>query len=127
MKTTAIWILKVLLGLMGLTLFYNGAMWAFLPEANLASNQIFTESVLGMNMLKSDIGAPLMAVGLFQALVVFGKKQFVLPVIIISLSYFLVRLVSLGVDGSHPMIITGVVMELLVPILNVLLVRLEGK
>lgn len=124
MKNTAIWILRVLLGLMGLTLLFSGFMWAFLPESNLETNEIVANSILGLNMIKSDIGAPLMAIGLFQILFVFGRSQFFLPLVITSLLYFLVRTVSFFVDGSHSTIVIGIVMELMVPLLNVALYRL---
>lgn len=124
MRNTAIWTLRVLLGLMGLTLLFSGFMWAFLPESNLETNEIIANSILGLNMIKSDIGAPLMAVGLFQILFVFGRSQFFLPLVITSLLYFLVRTVSFFVDGSHSTIVIGIVMELMVPLLNVALYRL---
>ncbi|NME72582.1 hypothetical protein [Flammeovirga aprica] len=120
-------ILKVLLGLMGLVLVYNGFKWAFLPENNLNTNGIIANTILGINMIKSDIGAPLMAIGLFQVLFVLGRKEFFFPLIIISLLYFVVRLVSYFVDGSHPIIEIGLVMEVVVPLLNTVLFKLINE
>ena len=127
MKTAGIWIIRIALGLMGLTLLYSGFMWAFMPADNLIANDIVAQSILGLNMVKSDIGGPLMAVGLMQLLFVFGKQQFLWPLVLISLSYFAVRTTSLIVDGSHPMIIAGIAMELLVPALNLLLHKMRSS
>lgn len=125
MKNAGVISLRVLLGLLGLTLLVNGFMWAFLPETNMETDGIIANSVLGLNMIKSDIGAPLMAVGLFQLLFVLGRNEFFLPLVIIASSYFVVRTVSFFVDGSHLLIIIGIVMELLVPVLNMALYRLR--
>ena len=127
MKNVGIWIVKILLGLTGLTLFYGGFMWAFMPESNLESYQIVSNSILGLNMIKSDIGAPLMAMGFLQIWFVFGKRELFLPVVIIGLCYFIVRSVSFFIDGSDPLIISGIVMEIVVPLLNVALYRLTQK
>ncbi len=121
MKNAGIRMLRILLGLMGLTLIYNGSLWAFFPEENFTVNEIMTNSLLGINTIKSDIGGPLMAVGLMQILFVIGREQFLWPLVIISLSYFVVRTVSLVVDGPHAMIVTGIVIK---PILHIVLFRI---
>lgn len=119
--------LKIFLGLIGSTLVFQGFMWSFFPESNMEMDGIVTNSTLGINMIKTDIGAPLMIVGLFQILFVIGNDEFFKPLVIIASAYLVVRTMSFFVDGSHPMIITGIIMELIVPALNILLFRLKNQ
>ena len=51
---------KTFLALTGLILLYVGFMWSFMPDANLTQYSIEIGSILGMNMIKTDIGAPLL-------------------------------------------------------------------
>ena len=121
------WACRILLGLVGTTLLLQGFIWSFFPEANLAMNEIITESILGINMIKSDIGGALIATGLIGVLYAIGKKEFYLPMVIIVSSYLIVRTTSFFVDGSHPTIIIGIVMEAIVLLLVILLNRLRNK
>ena len=68
MKNTFIWILKIFIGLIALLLLKQGFMWSFLPEMNLETHNIVTNSNLGLNMVKSEIGAGLFSVSIFLLL-----------------------------------------------------------
>lgn len=107
-------IIRGLLGLIGLTLVFNGAMWAFAPASNLEVNAISVASVLGMNMIKSDIGAPLMSVGIFLVLYALKRGLWFYPSVIIAGMYAIVRGVSVLVDGAAQMALVGVGLELFV-------------
>lgn len=111
MKNTLIWICKIFLVLTGLMLLYAGFMWSFMPDANLTQNSIETGSILGINMVKTDIGAPLLTGGIFLLLFAFKGNEWFLPMFILGGAYFIVRIISFFVDGSDPMIIFGIGLE----------------
>lgn len=114
MKNALTWLCKIFLTLSSLMLLYAGFMWSFFPDANLAANSIEVSNALGINMIKSDIGAPLLAGGVFLLLFVFQGNRWFLPMLILGGAYFIVRTISFFVDGSHQMIIFGIVLEGLV-------------
>ena len=111
MKNTLMWVCKIFLVLTGLMLLYAGFMWSFLPADNLATNSIAVDSVLGMNMIKTDIGAPLLVGGTFLLLFAFKGNQWFWPMFILGGAYFFIRTISFFVDGSDPMIIFGIGLE----------------
>lgn len=110
MKTTII-VLRVFLGLIGLALIFQGFMWSFLPESNLEMNGIQISSILGINMVKSDIGGGLLAAGTFLGLFSLKGKHWFYPSVIIASAYFLVRAISLITDGYHETVVIGVILE----------------
>ncbi|MCG8574854.1 MAG: hypothetical protein MI810_08230 [Flavobacteriales bacterium] len=118
---TAIVILRVFLGLMGAMLLFQGFMWSFLPETNLEMNGITTDSILGINMIKSDIGGALLTAGTFLGLFALQGRKWFYPTVIVAGGYFMVRTVSLFMDGSHPTIIIGIVIEAVVIVTSVIL------
>lgn len=120
MQNTLIWICKIFLSLTALLLLYAGFMWSFMPAENLATNSIVVNSVLGMNMIKTDIGAPLLVGGTFLLLFTFNGNQWFWPMFILGGAYFVVRTISFFVDGSDPTIIFGIGLE------GVVLVALYG-
>ena len=95
-------------------LLYAGFMWSFMPDANLAQYSIETGSILGINMVKTDIGAPLLVGGTFLLLFAFKGNEWFLPMFILGGAYFIIRTISFFVDGSDPMIIFGIGLEGLV-------------
>lgn len=127
MKNTGMWICRIVLGLVGVILLVQGFMWAFLPANNLLMNDIVTNSTLGLNMIKSDIGGALMAGGLIQILYAIKWKEFYLPLIIFVSGYLIVRTVSFFVDGTHPTIIMGIILEAVVLVLIVVLNNLRKE
>ncbi|BDS11486.1 DUF4345 family protein [Aureispira anguillae] len=127
MKNTGMWICRIILGLVGIILLVQGFMWSFLPESNLAINDIVANSTLGLNMIKSDIGGPLMAGGLMLILYAIKWKEFYLPLMIFVSGYLIVRIVSFFADGSHPTIIMGIILEAVVLVLIVVLNNLRKK
>jgi len=114
MKNILIWACKIFLTLCGFLLLYGGFMWSFMPDANLTQYSIEIGSALGMNMVKTDIGAPLLTGGLFLLLFIFKGNQWFLPMFILGSAYLVVRVISLFVDGSAPVIIFGIALETLV-------------
>lgn len=124
---TGIIILKVLLGLMGLTLVYNGFMWAFFPTGNLEANEIIANSTIAINMIKSDIGSPLLVAGAFLVLFAIQGRKWFLPTVMIAGSYFLVRTISFIIDSYHEIVITGIILEGVVIALACLLNHLLKK
>ncbi len=112
MKNISIWGLRVFIGLVALMLLYPGITWSFMPEANLVNNNIEVNSTLGMNMLKSAMGTGLLVTSLFMLLFLFKGEKWFLPSFIIMATFLLIRLVSLFVDGSHMMIIVGILIEI---------------
>ena len=104
---------RIYVGVMAVILLINGFLWGFLPDSNLALNGIIVESVLGMNMIKSDIGGSLIAISILTVLFLLNRKQWFYPVIIFTSSLLFVRIISLLTDGYHEIAIAGVVMEVL--------------
>ena len=76
-----------------------------MPDANLTQYNIEIGSVLGRNMVKADIGAPLLTGGIFLLLVVFKGNEWIWPMFILESAYLLIRIISFFVDGSDPMIL----------------------
>ena len=114
MKNTLMWICKIFLVLTGLMLLYAGFMWNFMPDANLTQYSIEVNNALGMNMIKTDIGAPLLVGGAFLLLFAFKGNEWFLPMFILGSAYFIIRTISFFVDGSAPMIVFGIGLEGLV-------------
>ncbi len=112
MKKAGIIICQIILTIIGLRLLYSGTNWAFTPYDNMTFIGIEASVPFGINMIKTDIGAPLMGIGIFLLLFVSkGNRFFLTPFIFASL-YFVVRTVSYVVDGSHPVLTFGIGMEL---------------
>ena len=74
-------------------------------------NGIETQTIIGRNMIKSDIGGGIIAAGIFLSLFLWRGNQWFWPVLIISTAFFSLRLISFFVDGSHPLVIFGLVFE----------------
>lgn len=127
MKNTGLWICRILLGLVGATLLLQGFMWSFMPEANLAMNEIVANSTLGINMIKSDIGGALIGGGVLLILYAINRKELFLPLVIFVSGYLVVRIVSFFTDGSHPTIVVGIIMEAVVLVLVFILNNLRKK
>ena len=112
MKNIIIWVLRVFIGLVALMLLYPGITWSFIPETNLLSHDIVVNSALGMNMLKSAMGTGLFATSIFMFLFVFKGEKWFLPSFMIMAIFLLIRVISLAMDGSHKMIIVGIIIEI---------------
>jgi len=112
MKNITIWVLRVFIGLVAIMLLYPGFMWSFMPDSNLVLNDIEVNSALGMNMVKSAMGTGLIATSIFMLLFLLKGEKWFLPSVIIMATFLLIRLVSLFVDGSHKMIIVGILIEI---------------
>ena len=104
-------ILKVFIILVGVTLIYNGVVWAFFPNTNLDTYSIIVNAPEGMNMIRSDIGGPLAIAGAFAVLYGVKGKTWFLPTLLIASSYLVPRIVSLFIDGVNQVSIMGVGVE----------------
>lgn len=113
MKNITIWVLRLFIGLVAAMLLYPGITWSFIPETNLLLNNIEVNSVLGMNMMKSAMGTGLLSTSIFMILFLFNGKQWFLPSVILMAVFLLIRIISLLTDGSHQMIIVGILLEIL--------------
>ena len=107
--------------LMSIALAMNGSKWAFFPSSKFETYGISTspENVLGINMIKTDIGGSLLSMFVMSLLFFLaenGRQQWGPPIMLSSAMCGTVRLVSLFVDGYDPVGIIGVVMELMWPI-----------
>jgi len=111
MKNVMNWVCRIFTGIMGLIFFIQGFIWAFFPDMNLTAYDIQASSVLGINMIKSDIGAGLFASSIFTFLFLFKGKQWFFPLLIIAVAYLAIRLISLLTDGYHQTILFGVILE----------------
>jgi len=86
-------------------------MWSFAPDANMTQYGISTDGILGVNMIKTDIGAGLLTASLFSLLYLFKGKQWFLPLVIIVSAYLIIRAISLLMDGYNEMAVFGVILE----------------
>ncbi len=77
-------------------------------------------------MIKSDIGGGLFAAAIFLFMYAWRRGFWFYPAVIATVSYLLVRTISLIVDGSHPTVLAGVGLETLVAIVLVILRRMES-
>lgn len=120
-------IVRVLLAVIALTLIANGVMWAFAPSGNMDANSISVASTLGLNMIKSDVGAPLIGAGVFIFLYALRQGLWFYPSVIIAALYTFVRGVSVIVDGYAQMAVIGVALELLVVALLLMDRRISAR
>ena len=127
MKNTFIWILKIFIGLIALLLLKQGFMWSFLPEMNLETHNIVTNSNLGLNMVKSEIGAGLFSVSIFLLLYVIKGQKWFLPATIMIGFFLVIRTISFIVDGYHQTIVILIVLEALILVALFALNKLQSK
>jgi hypothetical protein len=127
MKNTFIWILKIFIALIALLLLKQGFMWSFLPEMRLESNNIVTNSNLGLNMIKSDMGGGLFSVAIFLLLYVIKGKKWFLPATIMVGFFLVIRTISFIMDGYHQMIVIVIVVEVLILVALFVLNKLQSK
>ncbi|MBV7328446.1 hypothetical protein KFU94_09340 [Chloroflexi bacterium TSY] len=118
--------LRVFLGLVAVILLGSGFMWSFLPAGNLETYGIAVDGALGLNMIKSDIGGGLFMAGISVLMYAWKRGFWFYPAIIATLSYLVVRVVSLIADGSHPTLLFGIGLETLVAIVLLALWRMES-
>ena len=127
MKNTFIWILKIFIGLIALMLFKQGFMWSFLPETNLEIHNIVTNSNLGLNMIKSEIGTGVLSVSIFLLLYVIKGQKWFLPAIIMVGLFLVIRTISFIIDGYHQIIVSIIILEVLILIALFALNVLQSK
>lgn len=120
-------VIRAVLSVLALVVLVTGCMWAFAPAANLEANSISVSSALGMNMIKSDIGAPLIGTGVFTLLYAWKQGFWYYPSVIMASLYAVVRAVSVFVDGPAQMAVVGVGLEVFVVLLLVIDRRLSSK
>lgn len=106
--------LRMAIGGMGVVLLVQGLLWGFFPGTNMDTYGITADGALGLNMIKADIGGPLIATGLMLVLFAVRGGYWFLPTVILAGSYLGVRTASLIVDGPEPLAVLGVVVEAVV-------------
>ncbi len=127
MKNTFIWILKIFIGLIALMLLKQGFMWSFFPESNLEAHNIVTNSNLGLNMIKSEIGSGLFSVSIFLLLYVIKGQKWFLPAAIMVGFFLVIRTISFIMDGYHKIIVTLIVLEAILLVALFALNKLQSK
>jgi hypothetical protein len=127
MKNTFIWVLKIFIGLIALLLLKQGFMWSFLPEMNLEIHNIVTNSNLGLNMVKSEIGAGLFSVSIFLLLYVIKGQKWFLPATIMVGFFLVIRTISFITDGYHQTIVILIVLEAVILVALFTLNKLQSK
>ena len=105
--------LRVMIGLVGITLMFNGFMWGFFPNNNLETYDIIVNASSGMNMIKSDIGGPLLIAGLFTLLYSIKGEKWYWSTLLISSGYLFVRFFSIIFDGYSQTAMLGIVVEII--------------
>ena len=110
-------VVRVLLALIALRLLIAGATWAFAPAEYLEAYSISVGSVVGMNMIKTDFGAPLIGAAIFLAMFAWRRGHWFYPAVIIGGLYTAVRASSLAIDGYVPLAAFGVGVEVTVLVL----------
>lgn len=95
---------RILLGLVSLLFFYNGFLYMFTPEAQLASTMIEPtgDGIFGMANVRANIGAPMVTFGILYLLAAIQtRKEPLFPVMIFIVLAMIARIAgiaSLGVD-----------------------------
>ncbi len=113
-------ILKVLIVLVDITLIFNGIVWGFFPTSNFDTYKISVDTIDGLNMIKSDIGGPLIIAGVFSLIYVIKGERWFYPTLLIAFSYLTIRTFSLIVDGYAQTAFVGVVIEVIFIVILVL-------
>lgn len=120
-------LLEIVLGLFGVMLAASGIMWAFLPESNFETYKIAIDSIAGLSMVQTDIGAPLIAGGILLLLFAFKGNEWFWPMLIFGGSYLVVRALTLLTIGYDSMALFGVVFEAIVLVLMFALKRMREQ
>ena len=107
------YLVKAYLFIIMCLMFGLWGLWTFSPESAQAFFQVETESITGINALKSDMGGMLLVMGLFM-LMYFIRGTRWLPAAIIAVSVLLFnRSISLAVDGISTDAVAATITELL--------------
>lgn len=105
--------LKIFLGLVVILLLTQGFLWSFMPESNLERNGISTHSILGLSVVRTDIGAGLFSVAAFLILFILKGKKWFLPAFIMVAAFLVIRIIGFLIDGYHPTVVQGILLETL--------------
>ncbi len=107
------WISRFFLGLITLLLMSTWVRWFVDTQAILDQYQVTTETITGINALKSGMGGSALITGIFVILYFFKGGRWLLPVIISTGALLLTRVLSLLFDGFSMVGFIGVVLEIL--------------
>ena len=113
MESIMLKIARVYIWIMALILIINGIMWGLFPQMNLEMYGIIAQEAVSVNMIKSDIGGSLFAIGIISVLFLLRGHEFYLPLIILTISLATFRAISIIVDGPHLLSVSGVFLEIL--------------
>ncbi|MEM6376881.1 MAG: hypothetical protein AAF705_01635 [Bacteroidota bacterium] len=107
--------IKIILGLIGMLLFYAGIQWMFLPDNMMKRYGISTNNATGRNFVRGDIGGLLIGGATIIFVILYlGVTEWAIPVTVILGAVILGRIVSFFRDGKSVMGIIAVVLELIV-------------
>lgn len=106
-------IARVYIWIMAVILIINGLMWGLFPQMNLDMYGIIAQDAVSVNMIKSDIGGSLLAIGIISVLFLLRGQEFYLPLIVLTISLATFRAISIVVDGPHLLSVSGVIMEIM--------------
>jgi len=57
--------LRIFIGFIAIVVAVNGFLWSFMPASNLETYGITVDTIVGINMIKSDVGGGLFAAAIF--------------------------------------------------------------
>lgn len=104
---------KIFLVLIALLLVSAWAIWFLDTQAMLNQYQVATESVTGINALKTSMGGAALIIGLFIILYFLKGNRWLLPIILSTGVLLIIRTISMFVDGSSTTIWLGIILEFL--------------
>ncbi len=94
-------------------MFALWSLWTFSPTSAMEFFQVQTQSITGINALKSDMGGMLLVMGLLMLMYFIRGSWWLKPAIIAVSVLLFNRSVSLAIDGVSREAIAGTVAELL--------------
>lgn len=108
-------ILKILLGLIGLVLFYVGLIWLLAPKKIMKQHDLVSQSPTGYNFIRGDIGGILVAGALFIGLFLYqGPAYWLYPGVILIASVILGRIIGLITDGKSKKGVVAIIVEVII-------------
>ncbi len=108
-------VMKVILGLVGLFISINGAMFMFNPEFVMAHAQLSSDSSFGLSTVRGLIGGSMLMTGSFILVALIKSKfELLIPAVFILLSWTVGRIFSLLLDGFDQSVLTGGILVSLV-------------
>ena len=118
---------KVIFGLFMLDSCRNWIQWTFFTDAAKEFFQVQSESIWGLNMLKTDMTAGVATSGVFVLLYFLRGKQWLPPAIVLVSVFIVTRLLSMAIDGTTGMLWAGIAYEVTFLAAAVFLLKTEPE